>query len=233
MKLQIEVVCPDCCSVKIVKNGVKKTGKQNLLCRDCKRQFQCEYHNKGSDPQVKEKLVRMLVRGSGVRDCMAVLGVSFGCVLRTILREGEGLEIKPKHKRYKRVQIDEQWSYVGKKEKKVWMMYALCAETGEILAASWGKRNRAGVRRLMMRLKTVDIETHATDHWKAFKEVLPAQSHVVGKEHTKKIEGVNTWFRTRLRRLMRRTTGFSKKLIYHWSMMKIAISKRNQQASYI
>ncbi len=229
----MEVVCPDCCGVKIVKNGVKKTGKQNLLCRDCKRQFQYEYRNKGSDPHVKEKLVRMLLRGSGVRDCMAVLGVSFCGVLATILREGKDLEIKPRHKSYKRVQMDEQWSYVGKKEKKVWMIYALCAETGEILAASWGKRNKTGVRRLMMKLKKVEIETYATDHWESFKEVLPSQSHIAGKAFTKKIEGVNTWFRTRLRRLMRRTTGFSKKLLYHWSMMKIAITKRNQHVSYI
>ena len=119
MKLQIEVVCPDCCSVKIVKNGVKRTGKQNLLCKDCKRQFQIEYQNKGSDPQVKEKLVKMLVRGSGVRDCIAVLGVSFCCVLGMILRQGKTLEIKPRHKSYKRVQIDEQWSYVGNKQRKV------------------------------------------------------------------------------------------------------------------
>lgn len=188
--------------MKVVKNEVKKTGKQNLLCKDCKRQFKCEYHNKGSDPQLKKQLVTILVRGRGVRDYIAVLGVSFCCVLRSNLKEGKHLEIKPKHRNYKRVQIDEQWSYVGKKEKKVWMIYALYTETGEILADSWGKRNRAGVRRLMMRLKKVEVETYCTDHWEVFREVLPAQSHLVGKEHTKKIEGVNTWFRTRLRRLM-------------------------------
>ena len=110
--------------MKIVKNGVKKTGRQNLLCRDCKRKFQVEYQNKGADPQVKANLIKMLLRGSVVRDCMAVLSVSFCCVLTTILREGKDLEIKPKHRSYKRVQIDEQWSYVGKKEKKVWMIYA-------------------------------------------------------------------------------------------------------------
>ena len=233
VKLQIEVVCPDCCSTKVVRNGVKKTGKQNLLCKDCRRQFQCEYRNKGSDPQVKEKLVKMLVRGSGIRDCMAVLGVSFCCVLATILREGKDIEIKPKRKIYRSVQIDEQWSYVGKKEKKVWMIYALCIETGEILAASWGKRNKTGVRRLMMKLKKAEIESYCTDNWQAFAEVLPKDKHKRGKQFTKKIEGVNTWFRARLRRLARRTTGFSKKLVYHWSMMKIAIKKRNEHTSYI
>ena len=75
---------------------------------------------------------------------------------------------------------------MGKKEKKVWMIYALYADTGEILAAFWGKRNRAGVRRLMMRVKKVDIETFCKNYWEAFREVLPARSHIVGKEHKKR-----------------------------------------------
>ena len=232
MKLQIEVVCPDCCSAKVVRNGVKKTGKQNLLCKECKRQFQAGYKNKGADAEVKEKLVKMLLRGSGIRDCTAVLGVSFCCVLATILK-GKDVELKPKQQRYRSVQIDEQWSYVGKKQKKVWMIYALCTDTGEILAAAWGKRNKTGVSRLIMKLRNVEIEHYCTDNWAAFAEVLPREKHKIGKQFTKKIEGVNTWFRARLRRLTRRTTGFSKKLLYHWSMMKLAIAKRNQHASYI
>lgn len=219
--------------MKIVKNGVKKTGKQNLLCKDCRLQFQAEYANKGADKAVKEKLMTMLLRGSGIRDCGAVLKVSLSCVLSTILKEGAGLEIKPKHGRYRSVQVDEQWSYVKKKKKKVWMIYALCADTGEILAASWGKRNKTGVRRLMLKLKGVQTDTFCTDDWHSFAEVMPQQKHLIGKQYTKKTEGVNTWFRTRLRRLVRRTTCFSKKLRYHWTMMKIAITKRNQQASYI
>lgn len=219
--------------MKVVRNGVKKTGKQNLLCKDCRLQFQWEYSNKGADRRVKEKLIRMLLRGSGIRDCAAVLEVSLACVLSTVLKEGKGLEIKPKYRHYERIQIDEQWSYVKEKKRKVWMIYALCAESGEILAATWGKRNRAGVRRLMLKLKGLQIDTFCTDEWVSFAEVLPKQKHLIGKQHTKKIEGVNTWFRTRLRRLVRRTTCFSKKLLYHWSMMKIAITKRNEQASYI
>lgn len=219
--------------MKVVRNGVKNTGKQNLLCKACKRQFQVEYKYRGAAPDVKEKLIRMLLRGSGVRDCMAVLEVSFSCVLGTILREGKDLEIKPKHKHYKSVQIDEQWSYTGSKKKKIWMIYAICADSGEILAASWGKRNKVNIRRLLMKLKEVEIENYCTDYWEAFAEVLPKDKQRRGKPFTKKIEGINTWFRTRLRRLTRRTTCFSKKLLYHWPMMKLAIVKRNERTSYI
>jgi insertion element IS1 protein InsB len=233
MKVSQEVSCPHCCSVKIVKNGIKQTGKQNLLCRDCSLQFQLEYTYKGADRSIKALLVRMLLHGSGVRDCAAVLDISCGSVLRTIINEGLDLQIKAKHLHYNKVQIDEQWSYVQKKEKKVWMIYAVCAESGEILAASWGKRNKKNVKRLMLKLKHLKIDCYCTDDWKSFKEVLPKDKHLIGKEHTKKIEGINTWFRARLSRLVRRTTKFSKKLKYHYAIMKMAIVMRNQQASYI
>ena len=95
----------------------------------------------------------MLLRCSGVRYYAAVLEVALSYVLATILKQGRDLEMKPKHRTYDSVQIDEQWSYVKEKKKKVWMSYAICAGSGEILAASWGKRNKAGVRRLMMKLK--------------------------------------------------------------------------------
>jgi IS1 family transposase len=34
--------------------------------------------------------------------------------------------------------IDEFWTYAGKKENKVWLIYAYCRETGEIVAYAWG-----------------------------------------------------------------------------------------------
>jgi IS1 family transposase/transposase-like protein len=228
-----EVVCPGCQGERIVKNGRKKTGKQILLCKDCRLQFQWEYSYQGADKKVKDKIVRMLLRGSGIRDCAAVMVVSIGCVLRLLLKEGFELEIKPRYHHYYKVQIDEQWSYIEKKGRTVYMLYAICAETSEILAACWGKRNRPMLRQLMDKLKGLDIDFYYTDNWICFAEVLPAEKHFIGKQYTKKIEEVNTWFRTRLRRLVRQTTCFSKKLTYHWSMMKLAIKKRNERASYI
>ena len=175
----------------------------------------------------------MLLRGSGVRDCAAVLGISSGSVLRCILRMGKAAKIWPKHNAYHLVQIDEHWSYVGNKQKKVWLLYAICKNSREILAANWGKRNIRSIRALLKKLQGVEINFYCTGHWQAFAEVLPKEKHIVGKKYTKKIEGINTWFRTRLRRLVRRTVCFSKKLIYHYSSMKMAICERNIKASYI
>ncbi len=175
----------------------------------------------------------MLLRGSGVRDCAVVLGISTSSVLRCILRMGKAAKARPRHTAYHLVQIDEQWSYVGNKQKKVWLLYAICKNSGEILAANWGKRNKKSVRALLKKLRGIAVGFYCTGHWQAFAEVLTREKHIIGKKHTKKIEGINTWFRTRLRRLTRRTVCFSKKLIYHYSIMKTAIYERNIRSSYI
>ena len=212
---------------------MKKTGKQNYRCKACSRQFQDSYQYAGCIVDNKELVVKALCRGSGVKDCCALSGMSKVSVLKMIKSHAAAIVIKAKKRHYSRVQIDEQWSYVGKKEKKVWMLYAYAPEEDEILAFTMGKRSAETLRRLMMKLKQLDIDWFLTDLWEAFAAVLPADRHLRGKQYTKNIEGINTWFRTRVRRLMRRTTCFSKELIYHYSMIKIIIHHRNIKTSYI
>lgn len=85
----------------------------------------------------------------------------------------------------------------------------------------------------MLRLKHVEIDFFLTDEWEAFKTVLPYERHLIDKRFTKVVEGVNTLFRTWLRRLNRRTVCFSKKLKYYYALLKILIHCKKQQLSYI
>jgi insertion element IS1 protein InsB len=78
-------------------------------------------------------ILRMLVNGNGVRDICRIALVSAGCVLRTLLSIGNLITIEPQRKHYSKVQIDELYSFVGSKKKKVWIIYAYDAFTGEIL----------------------------------------------------------------------------------------------------
>lgn len=181
----------------------------------------------------KALVLKLLCRGSGIRDSAAVVGVSAATVLSLIKTVAAAIALKPKKHRYHKVQIDEQWSYVGKKQKKVWMLYAYAAEEDEVIAFTMGKRSAEAVRNLWVKLKHLDIDLFLTDEWEAFRVVLPKAKHLIGKQYTKAIEGMNTFFRTRVRRLMRRTVYFSKKLIYHYSMIKIIIYHRNKHSSYI
>ena len=182
---------------------------------------------------MKNKVVQMQLRGSGIRDTALVEGVSPATVLRCLISESMHAVIQPGKRYYPQVQIDELWMYVATKKKKVWLLYAYCYRTDEILAFTMGKRNSKTVRNLLLKLKGLEIDWYLTDKWEAFSHELPYYQHLIGKQFTKAIEGVNTWFRVRIRRLNRRTTCFSKKLVYLYAIIKLAVCKRNQHSSYI
>ncbi len=228
-EILIKINCPHCQSSKVVKNGKKKNGTQNLLCRGCGKQFQPRYQHKGADPAVKHLILRHLERNSGIRDIEQLLGVSRKCVLDNLCRQGNQLNIQPAYRHYKSVQIDEVWSFVGKrKQGKYWLIYAYCPQTDEILAYSCGSRSAKTVQQLLNQLKAVEILEYCTDHWKAFAQVLPPEKHKIGKAYTKQIEGVNTCIRARNRRLVRKTTCFSKKKDNHLAALNIMFNYRNQ-----
>ncbi|MBK0402174.1 IS1 family transposase [Adhaeribacter sp. BT258] len=227
-EVHIKINCPHCQSSKIVKNGKKKNGAQNLLCRACGKQFQPVYQYKGADPGVKQTILRLLERNNGIRDIEQILGISRNCVLKTLLDQGNEIQIKPWFKHYKSVQIDEVWSYVGRRKKgKYWLLYAYCPESDEILAYVCGSRSAKTVRALMKKLQGIEIEEFCTDHWKAFAQVLPEEKHKIGKAYTKNIEGVNTCIRARNRRFVRKTTCFSKKKENHLAALNIMFNYRN------
>jgi IS1 family transposase len=223
-----KVNCHHCQGTKVVKNGRKKDGTQNFLCKSCGKQFQQAYRYKGADPKIKHLIVSMLLRNSGIRDIATVLQVSRVCVLNQLLKQSAKCVITPKQKHYKSVQIDEFWSYVQHKKKhKRWLFYAYAPETNEVLGYVIGNRSAKTIKKLLQMLKDIEIEQYCTDHWSAFAEVLAGQNHQVGKHLTRHIEGVNNALRARNRRLVRKTTCFSKKDKYHEAAIKIMFQQWN------
>ena len=59
----IKLNCPHCFSSKVVKNGRKKNGQQNYLCKTCGKQFQHEYLYWGADMTIKRLIINLLVNG--------------------------------------------------------------------------------------------------------------------------------------------------------------------------
>lgn len=225
--LEVQIYCPHCYSSDVVKNGKKVTGQQNFKCKSCGKQFLHEYLYWGADPKNKRLMSRMLVRGSGVSDIAQVLGVSQVCVLQHLWHLASQVSQKVEKQHYDKLQLDELWSFVGKKKRKRWFLYACCPESKEIVAMVCGSRSAATVRKLYRKLKNVQVNWYCTDKWKAFAKVLPYDKHLIGKKFTKAIEGVNTALRLRNRRMNRKTTCFSKSEDNHLHAMKLSVNYFN------
>jgi insertion element IS1 protein InsB len=75
----VQVHCPDCQGVDVVRYGKQRRGEQRYRCNntDCPRHiFLLHYRNQGRLPTVKQQMVDMALNGSGIRDTARVLRVS-------------------------------------------------------------------------------------------------------------------------------------------------------------
>jgi IS1 family transposase len=164
----------------------------------------------------------MLVRGSGIRDISVILNISIKKVL-TVLTS-TNYQIKPARKHYDCLEIDEFWTYAGRKTNKLWLIYAYHRESGEIVAYVWGKRDLKTAKKLRGRLKRLGItyDGVAIDKWESFMTAFNEDRKLAGKEYTVGIEGNNCRLRHRIRRAFRKTCCFSKKLFNHWKAFSMA-----------
>ena len=123
-----------------------------------------------------------------------------------------------KKQNYDKLEVDEFWAYVGKKKNKNWLIYAYHRETGEIVGYVLRKRNSKTTKGLRTKLNDLNVtfDTIYTDDWDNFKIAFYGDNHIIGKEHTKGIEGNNCRLRHRISRAFIKTCCFSKKLFNHF-----------------
>jgi insertion element IS1 protein InsB len=117
--------------------------------------------------------------------------------------------------RVKAAEIDEMWSYVGKKKEPRWLWHAIDHQTGKVLAYVFGRRKDAVLRELKQLLEPFGITRFFTDYWGAYTRQLEPERHCPGRRQTQRIERKHLTLRTRLKRLTRKTICFSKSVQMH------------------
>lgn len=215
MKIEIELHCPRCQSSSIKKNGIKRDRKQNYRCKHCGRQFIGDHHLTylGCHSKANRQILLMLARCCGIRDIEAITRCNRGKILKTLVQSN--YEIQPNKKHYSRLEVDEFWTFIGNKKTKHWLQYAYDRASGEIVAFVWGGRDALTAKRLKERLQQLKVTygVIASDLWESFIKVFEPQEQ--GKRYTLGIEGNNCRLRHRIKRAVRKTCCFSKKVVNH------------------
>ena len=85
-------------------------------------------------------------------------------------------------------ELDEMWSYVGKKANQHWLWHAIDHYTGKVLAYVFGRRKDTVFLQLLALLKPFGITRYYTDSWGAYERHVDAEQHTVGKEYMQRIE---------------------------------------------
>lgn len=228
----IAVQCPHCHSEQIVKRGKTARGTQRYLCQNimCTAgSFLLDYRNRGYLPEVKRTIIDMSLNTSGVRDTARVLRISPDTVLSELKKKEPVLEsvntallstrkrdeITVGIERAGEAEMDEMWSFVGKKKEQRWLWHAIDHLTGAILAYVFGRRQDEVFLKLKGLLEPFGLTQYYTDHWGAYTRQLEPEIHSPGKRNTQKIERKPLTLRTRIKRLTRKTICFSKSVQMH------------------
>ena len=120
--------------------------------------------------------------------------------------------------------MDEMWSYCHDKRKQQWLWWAIDHETRTPIAFCFGSREHKVLDELLKLLTSVNIRYVYTDNNFAYSSRIPASKHRIGKRNTQRIERKHLTLRTRLKRLNRRTIGFSKKSEVHQNVIGLFIN---------
>jgi len=240
-------LCPACHSPKIKKNGFTHYGKQNHKCKDCKRQFVLDNRHT-VDSRKRETVRRALAERLSLRGICRVVGVSltwlcgFAAEVWASAPEDLGLHIRsgwlrsPKTLKIIGLQLDEAWSFVGRKKNKAWIWVAFEPNTRQVVAFHIGGRGIDSAKALWKKIPR-RMRRHCyfeTDEWEAYRSVIPFDRHYVGKDQTYHVEGFWAGVRARVSRLVRKSLSFSKNWDNHVAAIRYYFWKYNlEQQPYI
>lgn len=124
-------------------------------------------------------------------------------------------EVAVKLIRVEEAELDEMWSFVGKKENQRWLWHAIDHRSGQVLAYVLGTHKDEVFLKLKRLLVPFGITRFYTDEWGAYQRHLDPADHDIGKQNTQKIERKHLTLRTCIKRLARKTLCFSKKAQMH------------------
>lgn len=167
------------------------------------------------------------MNGSGIRDICRVLCISINTVLKTI-RQQAALVTEPMvPERVTDLEVDEMWSFVGKKANQRWLWYAFDPARKKVICWQIGRRTDESCQKLLGKLGDCLVLRYYTDEWESYEKYLPTTHHWVGKAGTQRIERNNLNFRTHIKRMQRETICFSKKDDMHYAVTKLYINHLN------
>ena len=122
--------------------------------------------------------------------------------------------------------MDEMWVRVYCKQTPCWLWHAINHDNGDVVAFVLGSREREMLWKLLDLIYSLNVEVEVvySDDNYAYHDIIHRNILVTGKRNTQKIERKHLTFRTRLKRLARKTICYSKSMDMHILMFSMLIN---------
>jgi insertion element IS1 protein InsB len=212
--------CPKCSSIQTVKNGKTRKGKQRFRCKSYYKTFITDYSYNAYDPTTNQQIILFTKEGLGIRSTARVLRISVTTLLKRIITIAEGIQ-QPAIAMGKSYEVDEMRTYIGKKSRLRWIVYALDRETRQVVSFNVGRRTNKTLKRVIKSLELANARKIYTDKLKNYHYLITKKLHNTHVHSTNHIERHNLSIRTHLKRLNRKTICFSRSLVVLMAVLKI------------
>jgi len=198
-----------CCGVKCIRYGKSRNGNQRYLCKNCRSTRVEKYKYVAYKKDINASIKKHLKEGCSIRSISHILEIAVSTVLRRILRLA-GQVKKPFISFGKTYELDEMRTYVKRKTRQCWIVYAMDQTTKEVADFAVGMRTNKTLKRVTDTLLLGRASKVYTDKLSNYRWLLPESIHCTKYRGTNHIERKNLMLRTDLKRLSRRTLCFSK-----------------------
>jgi insertion element IS1 protein InsB len=131
--------------------------KQRYLCKECGRQFICDYTYLDCLEAVRAMSVPMTINGAGIRDNARVLLSSPNTVLKTLAMAAQALDEPAPPARVVALELDEFWSFVGNKKRQRWTWYGFDRQRRQVIAFVNARRMDAACQPLVAKLQGCQV----------------------------------------------------------------------------
>lgn len=220
IKVSDSLICPSCKTKNLIKNGFTKNKKQQFYCKNCYKRCIDFYCYKAYKATTNAKIIQFIKEGLGIRSTARVLQISTTTVLKKIITIAKKIP-NPIFYKNKVYEVDEMRCYLKRKDKPIWIVYALERKTKRVVSFSLGRRTKRTLQYVTNSLLLSTPKAIYTDGLVHYKSLLENTIHKVKRFGTNTIERNNLSMRTHLKRLQRKTICFSRSFILLQCVLKI------------
>ncbi len=120
----MELQCSMCKSKNHIKVGFTKQNKQRYRCKGCGKKLIDEYTCQAYSPSINQQIIALTKEGLGIRSTAHVLHISTTTLLKKLVSIAQNIP-QPIIGKEKTYEVDEIRTFVKRKSKLIWIVYAL------------------------------------------------------------------------------------------------------------
>jgi IS1 family transposase/transposase-like protein len=208
------------CGNYMIKHGKSSANKIRFKCKSCNRTQVNNYSYKAYYQDINLNIVKLTKEGVGIRSTARLLNISPTTLLSRIITIAKNI-VQPTIPKNKSYEVDEMRTFIKRKDKLIWIAYALEQETKKVVSFNVGRRTNKTLSKIITSLELSEAKKIVTDKLKNYKYLIKKEIHSTKHRGINHIERKNLNIRTHLKRLNRRTICFSRSLIILNAVLKI------------